>query len=65
MLPQEYETEHAAASAASEACFTDQELARLSALRRRFQQDQDLFSERELARLRFLRWMCETGRLAS
>ena len=65
MSPQEYETEQAAEAAASQAGFTHQELAHLEVLRRRYQQDQDLFSEAELARLRFLRWMRETGRLAS
>ena len=36
----------------------------LRVLRARYQQDRDLFSERERAHLRFLRWLYETGRLA-
>jgi hypothetical protein len=34
------------------------------ALRNRYQEDQDLFTARELAHLRFLRWLVRTGRLA-
>ena len=33
------------------------------ALRERYQQDRDLFSARERARLRFVRWLYRTGRL--
>lgn len=32
-------------------------------LRLRFQQDRDLWTPREEAHLRFLRWLVETGRL--
>ena len=35
----------------------------LCALRAQFRQDRDLFSEGELARLRFVRWLFQTGRL--
>jgi hypothetical protein len=65
MTPQEYEIEQAAQAAAAQVSFTDQELGHLVALRQRYQQDQDLFSEAEMARLQFLRWMRETGRLDS
>jgi hypothetical protein len=33
------------------------------ALRNRYREDQDLFTARELAHLRFLRWLVRTGRL--
>jgi hypothetical protein len=36
----------------------------LHTLRERYQHDHDFFSARELARLRFLRWLYETGRVA-
>jgi hypothetical protein len=35
------------------------------ALRLRYQQGGDVFSERELARLRFLRWLYRSGRLTA
>jgi hypothetical protein len=34
-------------------------------LRNRYLQDQDLFTARELAHLRFLRWLVRTGRLTA
>jgi len=34
-------------------------------LRYRFHEDHDRWSERELAHLRFLRWLAESGRLAA
>jgi hypothetical protein len=34
-------------------------------LHNRYREDQDLFSARELAHLRFLRWLVRTGRLAA
>jgi hypothetical protein len=43
--------------------FTPEEQRVLYALRRHYQQDRDLFSPSELARLRFLRWLVQTGRL--
>jgi hypothetical protein len=45
--------------------FTSAERRRLQALRRRYHQDSDLFSTRELAHLRFLRWLHRTGRSSS
>ena len=44
--------------------FTQGEQRALRTLRARYQQDHDLFSPPELARLRFLRWLVQTGRLA-
>lgn len=38
---------------------------RLVALRRRFEEGQDRFTERELAYLNFLRWLVQSGRLES
>jgi hypothetical protein len=35
----------------------------LCALRARYRESRDLFSTREMARLRFLRWLVHTGRL--
>jgi hypothetical protein len=35
----------------------------LTALRLRYQEGHDLFNEGELARLRFFRWLYQTGRL--
>jgi hypothetical protein len=35
----------------------------LEELRRRYQEDRDLFSTQEGARLRFLRWLVQMGRL--
>ena len=43
--------------------FTRAEWHTLRALRTRYQQDPDLLSERERARVRFLRWLYQTGRL--
>lgn len=45
------------------ATFTRAEWLNLCALRNRYQQDHDLFSAPEQARLRFLRWLYQTGRL--
>ena len=42
---------------------TDTERRPLEALRERYQQSGDTLSERELARLRFLRWLYLSGRL--
>jgi hypothetical protein len=38
--------------------------AALHALRARYRESRDLFSPREMARLCFLRWLVQTGRLA-
>ena len=35
------------------------------ALRTRYQHDRDLFGEADITRLRFVRWLKETGRLQS
>jgi hypothetical protein len=45
--------------------FTPAEREALDRLRERYSQGRDLFSDRELARLRFLRWLYHTGRLTS
>jgi hypothetical protein len=44
--------------------FTRTQAEALRTLRRRYQHDHDLFTAQELARLRFLRWLYLTGRLA-
>jgi hypothetical protein len=44
--------------------FTAAQRQALYALRDRYLQERDLFSTRELARLRFLRWLHDRGRLA-
>jgi hypothetical protein len=43
--------------------FTPAQWQALHALHTRYQQDRDLFSARERARLRFLRWLYRMGRL--
>ena len=43
---------------------TAEELRSLRALRRRYRGDRDLFSEAELARLRFIRWLVKSGRMS-
>jgi hypothetical protein len=43
--------------------FTRDEWQMLQRLHRRYQQDHDLLTAREVARLRFLRWLAVTGRL--
>jgi hypothetical protein len=45
--------------------FTSDELRMLRHLRARYEQVQDFFSPRELARLRFWRWLYATGRLSA
>jgi len=44
--------------------FTSEERSALQRLRARYQQSADLLTERELAHLRFLRWLAHSGRLA-
>lgn len=51
--------------AARSRSFTVGEWCRLFLLRRRYQQARDTFSEHELERLGFLRWLRDAGRLAS
>ena len=41
--------------------FTPREWEALVALRLQYREDHDLFSARERARLRFIRWLRETG----
>jgi hypothetical protein len=43
--------------------FTPAQWQALDTVRQRYGQDHDLFSERERARLRFLRWLSQAGRL--
>ena len=43
--------------------FTPAQWQVLRALRTRYQQDRDLFSDTQRARLRFLHWLYQTGRL--
>jgi hypothetical protein len=43
--------------------FTHEERQALRTLRERYQHNHDLFSARELARLRFLHWLYVTGRI--
>lgn len=45
--------------------FTRTQWRVLRALRASYAQDPDLWTDRELAHLRFLRWLYRTGRLAS
>jgi hypothetical protein len=47
------------------AIFTPQERKSLRALRARYNQDRDVFSNRELSQLRFLRWLYHNGHFAS
>ncbi len=43
--------------------FSDAEWSRLRALRERYGVSRDLFNQREMARLSFLRWLYRAGRL--
>ena len=45
--------------------FTPLERRALRSMRARYQKDPDLFSNEERDQLRFLRWLCQTGRLSS
>jgi hypothetical protein len=56
---------HPAATSVVSTPFTSVEAQALRALRDRFQRSRDQFAGRELARLRFLRWLYETGRVES
>ena len=44
----------------SEMNFNETQFELLGALRARYQQDRDLFTNRELSHLRFMRWLQET-----
>jgi hypothetical protein len=54
-----------AAEPAAVSGLTSAQLRRLRPLRGRFGVHRDLFDGRELARLRFARWLYQTGRLSS
>ncbi len=43
--------------------YTSEEWHSLRRLRDRCQENRDLWTERELAHLRFVRWLAQTGRL--
>ncbi len=43
--------------------FTEAQWRTLRRLRAHYRQGRDLFNARELARLRFVRWLCQTGHL--
>ena len=43
--------------------FTAAQQRALHLLQRRYQEDRDFFTRREVARLRFLRWLVQTGHL--
>jgi hypothetical protein len=45
--------------------FSSSEWEALALLRERYQQGRDLFSDREMARLRFVRWLYRAGQLTS
>lgn len=45
--------------------FTADQLQALTTLRVSYERQPDLFSERELARLHFVRWLYESGRMTS
>jgi hypothetical protein len=45
--------------------FSDQELLAFQALRARYEEDHDRFSQGERARLQFLRWLHQEGQLDS
>jgi hypothetical protein len=47
----------------SDPAFNARELRTLRDLRARYQQDRDLFTPREAARLHFIRWLVQSGRL--
>ena len=44
--------------------YTPEEWQSLRRLRDRYQESRDVWTERELARLRFMRWLVQTGRLS-
>ena len=48
----------------TEAASTSEWSAALHALRDHYRESRDLFGPREIAHLRFLRWLVQTGRLA-
>ena len=56
-------TQQQTPDAPSTAAFTQDEQDALTALRALYFESHDLLSGRELERLRFLRWLYETGRI--
>jgi hypothetical protein len=54
---------HLSHNAPPAALFTQQEKQALRLLQARYRHDQDLFTERERAQLRFMRWLHRSGRL--
>lgn len=62
--PTSARAENATSAGVEFATFTGVEQRTLNALRIRYAQDRDLFSDWERARLRFLRWLYLTGRIA-
>ncbi len=52
-----------ATTTATTITFSRRELRALRTLRAHYAQDRDLFSDDELARLRFVRWLYQAGRL--
>ena len=55
--------EAAQQQASAEEALTREELILLTILRTSREHTREMFSDRELARLRFVRWMVESGRL--
>lgn len=45
--------------------FTNKQQLALLRLRARYERGNDRFDDRELARMRFVRWLCETGRIGN
>jgi hypothetical protein len=43
--------------------FEPEEFRQLQRLRQRYQLEPDIFTEREWSKLRFVRWLVQTGRL--
>ena len=50
-------------TASAALAFTRTERASLRALRARYRAGRDLFDRQEMARLRFVRWLYQTGRI--
>ena len=50
-------------AAIADTAFTVEQARALEAMRSRFREHHDLFTRRELARLRFLRWLVRTARV--
>jgi hypothetical protein len=63
MAPQMQTTSPMQTTRLSAPIFNAQELRTLRDLRARYQQDRDLFAPREAARLQFIRWLVQSGRL--